>query len=242
MNKKDCYYFSHDSNASQDPKIMVIKSVYGWQGVGWFWRIIELLRNDPDFTFPLEKLQIIALSKELDTNIEMLQKYLQTCFEVRLFVQKDGFLYSQSLNRRMEVWESKRRLLSDRGAKGADARWHKQCLSNAKPMLTDGKERKVEESRVKEKKEERESRFAPPSPLEVTSYFEELQHPLEAERFTDYYTSNGWRVGRSKMKDWRAAARGWASRSKDFSNPKRESEDAYIAMQKKLGIFKEVRI
>ena len=35
----------------------------------------------------------------------------------------------------------------------------------------------------------------------------------EAEKFFDYYTANGWKVGRSTMKDWRAAARNWVRRN-----------------------------
>ena len=32
---------------------------------------------------------------------------------------------------------------------------------------------------------------------------------MDAERFVDYYTSNGWMVGKNKMKDWKAAVRTW---------------------------------
>ena len=35
---------------------------------------------------------------------------------------------------------------------------------------------------------------------------------MDAERFVDYYTANGWMVGRSRMRDWQAAARNWARR------------------------------
>jgi hypothetical protein len=33
--------------------------------------------------------------------------------------------------------------------------------------------------------------------------------PVEARRFWDYYESNGWKVGRNPMKDWKAAVRNW---------------------------------
>ncbi len=36
----------------------------------------------------------------------------------------------------------------------------------------------------------------------------------EAEKYFDYFKSNGWKVGRSSMKDWQAAARNWIRRSK----------------------------
>jgi len=40
---------------------------------------------------------------------------------------------------------------------------------------------------------------------------------LDALRFYNYYESNGWRVGRNPMKDWKAAARNWLSKEKPLS-------------------------
>ena len=49
-------------------------------------------------------------------------------------------------------------------------------------------------------------------------YFGELKsNGNEAMSFFDYYSSKGWQVGRSPMKDWKAAARNWVRRSKEFS-------------------------
>ena len=53
------------------------------------------------------------------------------------------------------------------------------------------------------------SRFFPPSIDEVKAYCKERGNNVDAERFVDYYTSNGWRVGKNPMKDWKAAVRSW---------------------------------
>jgi len=37
----------------------------------------------------------------------------------------------------------------------------------------------------------------------------------EAEKFLNYYESNGWKVGKNPMKSWRAALRNWWSRAKE---------------------------
>ena len=42
---KDAYYFSHDSNARHDPKILEMRAAYGAKGYGWYWMIIEILRD-----------------------------------------------------------------------------------------------------------------------------------------------------------------------------------------------------
>ena len=35
----------------------------------------------------------------------------------------------------------------------------------------------------------------------------------------DYYESNGWKVGRNNMKDWKATARRWSSKQKPDHRP-----------------------
>ena len=56
---------------------------------------------------------------------------------------------------------------------------------------------------------QRAPRFSPPTLEEVKAYCAERGNKVNAERFIDYYTANGWRVGRNPMKDWKAAVRTW---------------------------------
>lgn len=58
--------------------------------------------------------------------------------------------------------------------------------------------------------------MATPSLEEVKDFFE---NKMEAEKFFNYYTSNGWKVGgRTPMKDWKAAARNWTIKANEISN------------------------
>ena len=43
---------------------------------------------------------------------------------------------------------------------------------------------------------------------------------LDANRFHDFYTSKGWKIGSQPMKDWKACARNWLSRDKVTEAPK----------------------
>lgn len=61
-------------------------------------------------------------------------------------------------------------------------------------------------------------RFTPPTVDEVRAYCQDRQNGVDPQRFVDYYSSNGWMVGRNKMKDWKAAVRTWEQNSK--GNPK----------------------
>lgn len=53
------------------------------------------------------------------------------------------------------------------------------------------------------------SRFVKPTLSEVTAYCLERQNKVDPQRFLDHYESNGWKVGRNKMTDWKAAVRTW---------------------------------
>ncbi len=57
--------------------------------------------------------------------------------------------------------------------------------------------------------------FIPPTVQEVQAYCLERQNNIDAERFVDYYTSNGWKVGKNSMKDWKAALRTWERKEKE---------------------------
>lgn len=52
-------------------------------------------------------------------------------------------------------------------------------------------------------------RFIAPSTEEVQEYIDEKGYSVDAERFVDYYTANGWMVGKNHMKDWKATVRNW---------------------------------
>lgn len=61
----------------------------------------------------------------------------------------------------------------------------------------------------KKKKKKTASRFIPPTIDEVVAYCNERMNGVNPQRFFDYYTSNGWKVGKNAMKDWQAAVRTW---------------------------------
>lgn len=62
------------------------------------------------------------------------------------------------------------------------------------------------------------ARFTPPTEDEVKAYAEEMGYAgFNAEAFMAYYESNGWKVGRNPMKDWKATVRRW--HAQDMSKP-----------------------
>ena len=51
------------------------------------------------------------------------------------------------------------------------------------------------------------SRFTPPTLAEVQSYVAERHSPVDPQEFIDFYAAKGWMVGKTRMRDWRAACR-----------------------------------
>jgi len=76
-----------------------------------------------------------------------------------------------------------------------------------------------------------ESRPSKPTLEETQIYFLEKNFPeIEAQRFFNYFESNGWIVGgRTKMKDWKAAARNWMLNAKKFS--KNENSNSALSVR-----------
>lgn len=56
------------------------------------------------------------------------------------------------------------------------------------------------------------SRFIPPSVDQVKAYCIDRGNKIDPQVFVDFYTSKGWKVGKEKMKDWKAAVRTWECR------------------------------
>lgn len=91
-----------------------------------------------------------------------------------------------------------------------------------KPEQTRNKPEQTRKEKEKEKEREKESendsycsppppsgpkRFVPPTLAEVQSYVAQRQSPVDPQGFIDFYASKGWMVGKTPMKDWKAACR-----------------------------------
>ena len=56
--------------------------------------------------------------------------------------------------------------------------------------------------------------FSPPTKEELETYCAQQGFSLDTGQFLDYYESNGWMVGRNKMRSWQAAVRNWVRKEK----------------------------
>ena len=71
-----------------------------------------------------------------------------------------------------------------------------------------------------------QKRFAKPTIDDVKAYCQERNNGVDAEKWFDYYSANGWKVGKNPMKDWKAAVRTW-ERGDSGGKPKYERTADY---------------
>ena len=72
----------------------------------------------------------------------------------------------------------------------------------------------LRDNSVDTEKETKRKRFTPPTVSEVSDYCKERGSNIDPEQFVDFYASKGWMVGKTPMKDWKAAVRTWENRRK----------------------------
>lgn len=90
----------------------------------------------------------------------------------------------------------------------------------------------VQDKLSQEKVKKRESSaFRAPSVDEVRAYCSERGNDVDAEHFVAYYQSNGWKVGRNPMKDWKAAVRSWEKRDLERGEPKTTNQFLQLLME-----------
>lgn len=71
-------------------------------------------------------------------------------------------------------------------------------------------------------------RFEKPTLSEIEQYCMERNNNINASQFFDYYESNGWKVGKNSMKDWKAAVRTWERSEYRKPNSKKNSKEDAI--------------
>ena len=84
----------------------------------------------------------------------------------------------------------------------------------------------AEKNAKKKLREKKGTEQIPPDWEIVRAFFKDKQIPLiEGEKFYNHFQSNGWLVGgKSKMKDWKAAASNWILNAEKFTNKTRHPE------------------
>lgn len=200
-------YFSHDYNARNDLNMKKLFMGEGLAGIGLYWCIVEMLYEKGGY-IELDYIPIIAF--DLRTTEEVVHNVIE---RYGLFNSNDTHFYSTGVLNRLNLRAEK----SEKARKSIEARWKKENNEDNTTVIRPYNEcNTIKEKKRKENNKEKESikektasRFTPPTLDEVKAYCCERKNSVDPQRFIDYYTANGWKVGRNAMKDWKASVRTW---------------------------------
>lgn len=89
-----------------------------------------------------------------------------------------------------------------------------QCIQDVSKMDTQvrlelGKDRLGEDNKETPDKPAKRATFHKPTLDQVREYCKERENKIDPEQWIDHYEANGWMVGKTKMKDWKATVRNW---------------------------------
>ena len=210
-----------------DAKLKRLRIKYGMAGYGLYWYCLELIAQGIDqkkITFELEHDSEI-LAHDTGINYQVVNEMMIFMVDIGLFENVNGVITCFKMAMRLDDHTARNPQIKDIQAK-LFKHTTEQLQSNSE-VTTDTLSSRVEESRVEENRVDnkittkpKQKRFVEPSLEDVRQYFFEQgeQQSTEPQRFHDYYSSNGWRVGKNKMKCWKSSARGWISRNKSGGN------------------------
>lgn len=187
---KDAFYFPHFCNARHDRKIQRLRLELGVEGYGIFFMLLEVLRDQTDFSYPLDDIQL--LSKEFDTSEQKVRTVIcnYNLFEVDT---KNNFFSPKML-----VYLEPFFAMKNQRKQAAISRWaKKKCGRIAGEMQS-------KQSKVNKVKESKEKEFVPPTAEEIEEYGRQLGYKLDGRRIVEYYNSNNWMDSKNKpVNNWK---------------------------------------
>lgn len=210
-------WFKHDADANQDAKLRRVRLKYGMEGYGLYWYCLELVARGVEkhrLSFELEHdSELIAA----DTGIhrERVEEMMRYMVELRLFERAEGVITCLKMASRTD--EYTQALLKKTGtAVSVLPGLSRECPESLPRVSresrdTNGRKSVLIEENRKEEINNTGRRFTPPTPTEVSEYAASAGITIAADRFCNFYASKGWKVGKTPMKDWKAAVRNWGS-------------------------------
>jgi hypothetical protein len=174
--------------------------------------------SETNVTFELEHdAEIIADNLKIKgdsqkSGIDRVNEVMKYIISLELFTNDNGHIRCYKIAKRIDASMTSnsklRTLIND--AKNHDAVMTKSCepmKHHARLHNTIQDETIKEESNIGHKAQTH--RFSKPTLDQVQEYCTERNNAVNPQRFIDFYESKGWMVGKTKMKDWKAAVRNW---------------------------------
>lgn len=236
-------WFKHDTDASTDGKLSVLRMQCGSVAVDAYWYVLEqiykyekpfcvsLLNEDMTGEVYSNSMRVLCGCMQMDC-AEM-AKHMRAMCELGLLDAIDDETGFDVMSKRANEALSAANAKSTAARKAAQTRWSKAdsevqeqgsdagvMQSDANAVRTD-RDYKTKDYKTKDlDNSARKARFVPPTVEEVAAYAKEKGYVIDAERFVNFYESKNWMVGKNKMTKWKASVANWAKDAKGGFNAK----------------------
>ena len=171
--------------------------------------------------------QALSMFKELGL-IEILENGAIYMLDIQNFIGKGSTEADRQrlYDRRISEERKQKKLTQSRNLE--------EILEKSTPEIEKELEIEKEIDTKANKSPTKAKRFVKPTINEIQDYCIERNNNVNAEHFFDYYESNGWKVGKNSMKDWKAAVRTWERSEYRKPNSKKNSKEDAINVVKEL--------
>lgn len=185
---------------------------------------LKLLCESVDHEGNLRFSEQIPYSEEMlstitDTNVDIVRNAVNVFTQLGMMeIMDDGTLFMSEVQKMIgseTYWAEQKRKQRTIPADNV------QLLSTESPTCP-SKSKSIEidiEKDIDTDKKKRK-RFTPPTIDEVTAYCKERKNNVDPQKWLDYYSSNGFMVGKNHMKDWKAAVRTWERNN--YQSPRKQ--------------------
>ena len=188
-NVKSTNYFSHDSNARNDEKLVRLRMRHGAAGYGVYFMLLERLREEADY-MSAKDYNMIAFDLRVDAAIV---KSVVEDFGLFTFTDDGKCFYSVSLNRRMDIKDTLRRQRSEGGKIGMKNRWKKEQGKQDKEVKPQTKAASAPTPKPASKREQSSSLELPSA-----SRFGEAKPAVKREQSSSHELPSTSRFGKAK--------------------------------------------
>lgn len=140
-----------------------------------------------------------------------------------VLLEKDGMISHESLGKTTRITVCNYGNYQD-GLHDSQTQDQRPNNDSQTPSHTNNNDNNTNNENNVNKVKRETKRFTKPTLNEVADFILENSFFIDAEKFFNYYESNGWKVGRNSMKDWKATVKNWNSKEKEKSSGKKENE------------------
>ena len=234
--KKRYYWLKLDKDFFKSHEIKIVESMPNGKDYILFY--LKLLCESTSHEGTLRFSDAIPYNEDMlstitSTNIDIVRSAIKLFSQLNMMeIWDDGTLYFNQMSKMI-------------GSETGVAKRVREYRENVKVtnLLQCNQEIDIEKDidiEIDNKKEiikEKKSRFVKPKLEQIKEYCNERNNKVDYQKFYDYYESNGWKVGRNSMKDWKATIRTWERNTN--GNEKNEQESLFDKLDQKKSYGKD---